>query len=1006
MKKNFYIKTKALLLSCMLSAFSLNSMAADITTGRILHYDFNTVNGTVVPDVSGNSMDGTTYGSPAGVEGKEGNALNFPTVDDYMTAPAGLLSDVTDFSFATWVNISTLNQWSRIFDFGNDTNNYLFLTPRSSAGNLRFAIKNGGGEQLVDGNAPLATGKWVHVAITFDWDDATSAGTGCLYVDGNLVGENKNMTLNPSMLGVTELNYIAKSQWPDPTLAGKLDDFMIFRRALAPSDVLTLAGIPAELITAYDELNANTLKADGDLTNVTENLNLPQSIGNVNIQWASTLATTVGTDGRVQQPEKYPITVKLTATFTMVVNEITYTLVKTFNVTVPAQSEVPEVIAQWNFATSSIRFENGKFVVTDATENKFEGTTMNEARIRTIGGETSGQVNVLDLGEGKGYFDMGTEIGKAVYALNNYTVAAYFRIDDSYTELNSNGNYIWNFSNSADAPKDMNGYIIGSLKNQAHNITTNYWASGDQEVGLNQNAPKGSWHHIAFTQNGNTGTLYVDGVEVAQNTAMTNLPSTALPKEGLTGTLYNWLGRSCYPGDVYLRKTLLYDFRLFSVTLTSSDIVDYLGVNDSISKLNAAYEENPDFISESLTNETLALTMPDLSNVTTDIELPAKGSIDETVMISWSSSRPSIISSTGQVTRPEYFDFKGILTATLTKNGQKLTKEFPVTVKVKEGTEYISDLLMKHDFSNVNGNIATDVAEKNFTATIEGNAAIKKMGTTKVYNVLALDRTDGYLDLGTEVGKIMYNLDNFTISAFYRIDENNIDLGQNGNMLWTFSNSSDVINERNGYIIGSLNNLSHNITPQYYPANTGHQGVAFGSVALKGGWHNLTYVQNGETGTIYVDGWPSAPANITNLPKNTLPIAGRDGTLYNWLGRSPYALDINLHNTLIYDFRLYKKALTDEEVLTSELNVMNTLYDLEAAYEEGITSVKKLSNSPYKLIPVNGGLRITGLSGNEQISITDITGRTVKVSDSQNIRLQKGIYIITINQFSTKYICL
>ena len=85
---------------------------------------------------------------------------------------------------------------------------------------------------------------------------------------------------------------------------------------------------------------------------------------------------------------------------------------------------------------------------------------------------------------------------------------------------------------------------------------------------------------------------------------------------------------------------------------------------------------------------------------------------------------------------------------------------------------------------------------------------------------------------------------------------------------------------------------------------------------------------------------------------------------------------------------------------------MNTLYDLEAAYEEGITSVKKLGNSPYKLIPVNGGLKITGLSGNEQISITDITGRTVKVSDSQNIRLQKGIYIIKINQFSTKYICL
>jgi hypothetical protein len=28
--------------------------------------------------------------------------------------------------------------------------------------------------------------------------------------------------------------------------------------------------------------------------------------------------------------------------------------------------------------------------------------------------------------------------------------------------------------------------------------------------------------------------------------------------------LYNWLGRSCYPSDAFLRKTLLYDFQLLS----------------------------------------------------------------------------------------------------------------------------------------------------------------------------------------------------------------------------------------------------------------------------------------------------------------------------------------------------------------------------------------------------------------------------------------------------------
>jgi len=284
------------------------------------------------------------------------------------------------------------------------------------------------------------------------------------------------------MLPSTTQNYIAKSQFADPTLAGSIDDFRIYSRTLGATDVLTLAGTPSELIAEYEKLTATTLKTDGDLTNVTSNLTLPFTLTTpgVSINWASTLPATVGTDGTVIRPDKYDATVKLTATFTETVNGTVYTLAKDFMVTVKARNVAGDQLAQWNFGTNNIYVENGAVKVKDATGSEFVATVMNEARIRTIGGATNGKINVLDLGNGTGYFDMGTEIGKAIYSLNNYTICGFFRIDDTYTALNTNGNFYWNFSNSANAPVDQNGYIIGSLKVQGQNVTSNWYASGDQ----------------------------------------------------------------------------------------------------------------------------------------------------------------------------------------------------------------------------------------------------------------------------------------------------------------------------------------------------------------------------------------------------------------------------------------------------------------------------------------------------------------------------------------------
>jgi hypothetical protein len=77
---------------------------------------------------------------------------------------------------------------------------------------------------------------WSHLAVT------VSGNTGTLYINGNPVGTNTNMTLHPSDLGNTNQNWIGRSQYGDPPLNGTVDDFAIYSRALSASEIASLAG--------------------------------------------------------------------------------------------------------------------------------------------------------------------------------------------------------------------------------------------------------------------------------------------------------------------------------------------------------------------------------------------------------------------------------------------------------------------------------------------------------------------------------------------------------------------------------------------------------------------------------------------------------------------------------------------------------------------------------------------------------------------------------------------
>ena len=187
--------------------------------------------------VDANESSGTYNGTKTGGatfinDSARGNVLNLDGSSGYVSLP---LSVGNASTFAAWVKWNGSSTGQRIFDFGNSTTSYFYLTPSdATSGNLRFAIttSGAGGEQGIQAPFALPAGSWHHVAVALDG----STSTGILYLDGTPVATNNSLAIRPWQT-LPQNNNLGRSQAGGDYFSGAVSSFRIFGRALSPAEI-------------------------------------------------------------------------------------------------------------------------------------------------------------------------------------------------------------------------------------------------------------------------------------------------------------------------------------------------------------------------------------------------------------------------------------------------------------------------------------------------------------------------------------------------------------------------------------------------------------------------------------------------------------------------------------------------------------------------------------------------------------------------------------------------
>lgn len=233
----------------------------------VAHYTFEDNNFDVTENVNDAVAEGSVTYTANGVK----ENVNSATLDGntYLMLPP-TVSHHAEMTVSMWAKVGEgATAWQRLFDFGNGTDQYFFLTTDNGS-EMRVVMKNGGSEQIL--SAPKPSSGWHHFTVALSADAVT------LYQDGEAVATSSSITLRPVDFKPVR-NYIGRSQFSvDPLWKGSIGDVRIYNAALDAAEVKTVmnGGDP----TGVQRVEKAKATTDGTLYNLAGQKVNPQTHAN------------------------------------------------------------------------------------------------------------------------------------------------------------------------------------------------------------------------------------------------------------------------------------------------------------------------------------------------------------------------------------------------------------------------------------------------------------------------------------------------------------------------------------------------------------------------------------------------------------------------------------------------------------------------------------------------------------------------------------------------------
>lgn len=596
-----------------------------VSQSLVTAYSFeNTLNDTVGAR-NGVGIGGST-GGPTFAAGKSGQALSLDGVDDCVQLPTGSGS-YQDVTIAAWVYWTGSTTWQRVFDFGSEIEHYMMLTPKSSAGTIRFQITSTrGNESTVTLEGPaMPTNTWTHITVTIN------AGVATLYVNGLPVSASAG-SIAP-LFGQT-FCYLGKSMWnSDPLFSGRIDDFRIYNYALSGAAVYglwggssnhapafashhltrmsgtqgvsyasatqTLAGSATDTdggtltyskvtgpswlaVAANGTLSGTPTNADVGLDAFTVRVTDPSGatddaalhISVINVNDAPVWSVSTITSNDITYGTAYSGSIAGFASDPDTPYGDTFTITKVSGppwLSVSSAGVLSGTPGSGDVGTNSFTVR-----VTDAAGASADATL----QIKVLGhvlrsrypfnGDTSDLLGV----------NSGTATGSPSYVTGHYEQAISLDGSSSYVTL---ANPLpapiydqitvatWVYWNGGSNWQRIFDFGTGTSQYlflcPSPDSTTLRFAikNGGAEQQINTTIlPAGQWVHVAVALGGGVGRLYVNGVLAATNSSITIKPSDFAP------TL-NYIGKSQFSADP-LFNGLIDDFRIYNYALSASEI--------------------------------------------------------------------------------------------------------------------------------------------------------------------------------------------------------------------------------------------------------------------------------------------------------------------------------------------------------------------------------------------------------------------------------------------------